>query len=180
MRVFGVTLLLASLMLVSAGGCSKKTPGQVFDSKAFRFSIAFPEDWEMLSYDYRNTPVVAFRPKGKSPQRTFRENVNVMVKNFTTRQDFDGCCKTIVSNFKRTGKNFRLVSTEDINIAGRPGRKVVHSHEGGGQLYKVVSYITFSRDMKVCYIINCTAKLSTFYTYADQFEKIANTLNIKI
>jgi len=42
MRVFGVTLLLASLMLVSAGGCSKKTAGQVFDSKAFRFSIAFP------------------------------------------------------------------------------------------------------------------------------------------
>jgi len=179
MKTFGVMLLLTLLMLVSAGGCSKKTAGQVFDSKAFRFSIAFPKDWEMHSYDYRSTPVIAFRPKGKSP-KAFRENVNVMVKNFTTRQDFDDCCKSILANFKRAGKSFRLVRAEDISIAGRPGRKMIHSHEGGGQLYKIVSYITFSRDMKVCYIVNCTARLSTFYTYAEQFEKIANTLKIKI
>lgn len=176
-RLLIIGLLALQIGMIMAGCSEDDSDGQVFISERYKCSMIFPKDWDLMVYRTRRTPVLGFRPKANSFE-VFRENVGIMIWKYKTSQNFDDCSNKILSSYKALGKDFRLISEEDITIKDRKVRKIIHSHEANGKYFKVVSYITFNDSKHVCFIVSGTAKLETFYQYAEEFEKITKTLEI--
>lgn len=116
---------------------------QVSDPRG-RFTIGFPENWEVVTPENGLTPVMAAAPRSAD---SFRTNVNVAVETLSEPMDPESYAALGVRLLRTVFHGFTIVDQGPATIGGRPAfyRYCTWETNTGFVVYQVQAYFTVGR-----------------------------------
>ena len=152
------------------------SPDGLYSNREKGFSIKFPADWAVTTSEVASAAVVALRPVAAG-DATFRENVNIVVKDcgspITVDEYNDATWKYAAARLP----GFRQIESGKATIGDADARFLGYSWTPvAGKAGKNLAYV-LTKGLRA-YVITCTATPETFDKYRPAFEEIANSFKM--
>ncbi|TAE00383.1 MAG: hypothetical protein EAZ97_06125 [Bacteroidetes bacterium] len=145
---------------------------QLYQDSINRFSIHFPDNWEIVEDDRFTLVVHSNYLANKEKMAGFGIDINEMSKNFSTEQYYHGNMKSI----NKAYQNLKITEEEDINLNGMLVKYVVYQYSMNEKKLKCMQFF-FTKDKKG-YVINGTSANNVFDTYRSLFIEIARSFKL--
>ena len=145
-----------------------------YQSEEGKFSIGFPESWEVIE-GVMGRDMVALAP-AVDPDDLFLENVNIIYAKLDAPITEEDYYKFNMQSLQKLLIDYDLEESSDVQLGGRDARKIVFTHTMGVVNAKVLQYLMLIDGQ--AYVLTFTADPLDFDKYLQQFERIANSFVI--
>ncbi len=167
-----IKLFLAFIVL-SLSSCKAENPNRYVNDKD-KFSIEFPESWEVKE-NYYGTTVMALCPLENNFDN-FRENINVVVESLPSNTSLNDYFSSSIKSLKQLNNfNDEFSGLEELGKA--QAKWLYYTHEMGAYKLKVILYQLVNNGKG--YSITCTSKEEDFEKFKKQFKKITSTFKFE-
>lgn len=165
--------LVAGLLLATAVTAAAEGDGwKRFASPAGKFSLELPQAWRLL----KNIPGVLLAAAGpqEGPDDKFIENLTVDAVPNSPPRTIEDFWEIYLRSIPAAIDGFKLVGKGEIQVDGRPGRKLIYEQNLEGSPVEVLQ-VVFMRDDKV-FILTYTDGVTTFDRRLADFERSATSI----
>lgn len=146
---------------------------QTYSSKTDGFSLQFPGAWSFQENVF-DSSVMFFSPTSESDK--IKENVGITKKSLTKEYTLDEYF-TLTNDELKKQPNYVEVENSSIKVSDTDAKKTIYKFSSNDT--KIQSEQVLLVKNKIVYIITYTATEATFNEYAQNFDEMVATLEIK-
>ncbi len=151
-----------------------------YDNTTYRIRIKYPSEW--TKSEGISGLTVAFLSPIESSSDNFRENLNVIVGNFTQSMTLDEYIDFSINQLKKEITDFSIIDSSATTLAGNPAHKIIFtgtiSGKSGnqGQFLKWMQVYTIKNNRS--YVITYCAEVNKHSYFLDTIQKMINSFEI--
>ena len=166
----------AAGLVVAAGSMQSafSEGGGAYVSKEKKFSITFPNDWE-IKENFMGTTVLALRPAAAND--VFRENINVVVEDVPKTMTVDQYFDASLASLKKLLTDFAEIAKGDSTINGQKLKWLTYRHRMGQLKPEVLVYCAVKDGRG--YAVTCSTVEGGLDKWRKRFEEIVGTFKLE-
>jgi hypothetical protein len=140
------------------------------------FSLKYPSDWELNQSGQMGTTLILFS-KLESPRDQFKENVNLIIQDFTGYTvDLKEYAKLSEDQIKTNISNSKILESKTVSTNSKSFHRILYTGDQGNYHLKFEQYY-FVIDNKA-YILTFTCEQKKFKKFREVGESILNSFII--